>query len=276
MVAFIDAHRAVHGVESICAQLPIAPSQYYAHKAREAKPEHLPSRLQRDRTLVHEIRRIYEENFRVYGARKVWRQLGREGLRVARCTVERLMHDLGLQGVVRGRKRRTTFSDDRAERPLDRVNRQFWASQPNQLWVADFTYVATWSGFVDVASSSMCSRGASSAGAWRARCAPIWSWTRWNKRCGRVPEPAASFIIRTGVANTCRFATPSASPRLARSPRLAALATPTTTRWPRRSSASTRPRSSTSAGRGGTLTPSSTPPLEWVDWFNNRRLLEPM
>jgi len=151
MVAFIDAHRAVHGVESICAQLPIAPSQYYAHKAREAKPERLPPRLQRDRTLAHEIRRIYEENFRVYGVRKVWRQLGREGFPVARCTVERLMRDLGLQGVVRGRKRRTTFSDDRAGRPLDRVNRQFRASQPNQLWVADFTYVATWSGFVYVA-----------------------------------------------------------------------------------------------------------------------------
>ena len=137
MVAFIDAHRADHGVESICAQLPIAPSQYYAHKAREAKPEHLPPRLQRDRKLVHEIRRIYEENFRVYGARKVWRQLGREGFPVARCTVERLMRDLGLQGVMRGRKRRTTFSDDRAQRPLDRVNRQFQASRPNELWVAD-------------------------------------------------------------------------------------------------------------------------------------------
>ena len=151
MVAFIDAHRAVHGVESICAQLPIAPSQYYAHKRREANPERLPPRLQRDRDLVPEIRRVHEENFRVYGARKVWRQLGREGRVVARCTIERLMRMEGLQGVVRGRRRRTTFGDDRAERPLDRVNRQFQASRPNELWVADFTYVATWSGFVYVA-----------------------------------------------------------------------------------------------------------------------------
>ncbi len=151
MVSFIDAHRAAYGVESICAQLPIAPSQYYAHKAREAEPTRLPPRLLRDRLLAQEIRRVYEENFRVYGARKVWRQLGREGQVVARCTVERLMRALGLQGVVRGRKCRTTISDDSAEGPLDRVNRQFQASRPNQLWVADFTYVATWAGFVYVA-----------------------------------------------------------------------------------------------------------------------------
>jgi transposase InsO family protein len=151
MVRFIDAHRTAYGVESICAQLPIAPSQYYESKAREAKPERLPPRLRRDRTLAPEIRRVYEENFRVYGARKVWRQLGREGQVVARCTVERLMRDLGLRGVVRGRKCRTTIADDSAERPLDRVNRQFSASRPNQLWVADFTYVATWAGFVYVA-----------------------------------------------------------------------------------------------------------------------------
>jgi len=151
MVSFIDAHRAVYGVESICAQLPIAPSQYYEHKAREAEPARLPPRLQRDQILVPEIRRVHEENFGVYGARKVWRQLGREDFEVARCTVERLMRSLGLQGAVRGRKCRTTIADDRAERPHDRVNRQFQASRPNQLWVADFTYVATWAGFVYVA-----------------------------------------------------------------------------------------------------------------------------
>jgi transposase InsO family protein len=151
MVEFIDRHRDAYGVESICAQLPIAPSLYYEHKAREADPTRLPPRLARDRVLAQEIRRVYEDNFRVYGARKVWRQLGREGHVVARCTVERLMGALGLQGIVRGRKCRTTISDDRAERPLDRVNRQFQASRPNQLWVADFTYVATWAGFVYVA-----------------------------------------------------------------------------------------------------------------------------
>ena len=151
MVSFIDAHRAEYGVESICARMPIAPSQYYEHKAREADPGRLPPRLQRDRALTREIRRVYDENFGVYGARKVWRQLAREDIVVARCTVERLMHALGLQGVVRGRKCRTTIPDDSAARPLDRVNRQFQASRPNQLWVADFTFVATWSGFVYVA-----------------------------------------------------------------------------------------------------------------------------
>jgi transposase InsO family protein len=150
MVSFIDAHRDVYGVESICAQVPIAPSQYYEHKAREAEPARLPPRLQRDQALAPEIRRVYEENFHVYGARKVWRQLGREDFRVARCTVERLMRSLGLQGAVRGRKCRTTIADDSTQRPLDRVNRQFQASRPNQLWVADFTYVATWAGFVYV------------------------------------------------------------------------------------------------------------------------------
>jgi transposase InsO family protein len=148
MVSFIDAHRDTYGVEPICAQLPIAPSLYYEHKTRQADPQRLPPRLRRDEALVPQIRRVHEENFGVYGARKVWRQLGREDVGVARCTVERLMRSLGLQGVVRGRRCRTTIADDSAARPLDRVNRQFVATRPNQLWVADFTYVATWAGFV--------------------------------------------------------------------------------------------------------------------------------
>ena len=151
MVDFIDEHRDLYGVESICKQLPIAPSVYYEHKARAAYPERVPARLQRDRVLVSEIRRVYEHNFEVYGARKVWRQLAREDIVAARCTVERLMRSLRLQGVVRGRKCRTTISEANAERPLDLVKRQFHATRPNQLWVADFTYVATWAGFVYVA-----------------------------------------------------------------------------------------------------------------------------
>jgi putative transposase len=151
MVSFIDTHRAEYGVESICAELPIAPSQYYEHKAREADPARLPPRLQRDRLLAPEIRRVYEENFHVYGVRKVWRQLGREGVGVARCTVARLMRQMGLQGIVRGKSTRTTISDKAVPCPLDRVNRDFKAPAPNRLWVSDFTYVATWSGFVYVA-----------------------------------------------------------------------------------------------------------------------------
>ncbi len=151
MVSFIDANRNAYGVESICKQLPIAPSTYYELKAREVNPAKVPPRLLRDRVLSLEIRRVYDENFEVYGARKVWRQLNREDVAVARCTVERLMRSLSLQGIVRGSKCRTTIADEGAVRPLDHVNRQFQASRPNQLWVADFTYVATWSGFVYVA-----------------------------------------------------------------------------------------------------------------------------
>ncbi len=151
MVAFIDAHRAEYGVEPICAELPIAPSTYYELKARQADADRRPARARRDEELRLVIRRVWEENFRVYGARKVWRQLQREGFVVARCTVERLMRQLGLAGVVRGRRCRTTIPADLADRPADRVQRQFTASRPNQLWVADFTYVATWAGFVYVA-----------------------------------------------------------------------------------------------------------------------------
>ena len=151
MIAFIDAHRAVHGVEPICRVLPIAPSTYHAHAARRADPGKLPARARRDITLKTKIRRVYEENFHVYGVRKVWRQLLREGIAVARCTVARLMRTMGLQGVVRGKRVRTTISNAAAACPLDRVNRQFKAPHPNALWVSDFTYVATWVGFVYVA-----------------------------------------------------------------------------------------------------------------------------
>jgi putative transposase len=151
MIDFIDQHRAIHGVEPICRVLPIAPSSYHAHTARRADPSKLPARLKRDAALKVEIRRVYEENFQVYGARKIWRQLGREGIAVARCTVARLMRTMDLQGVVRGKKVRTTISNAAAPCPLDRVNRQFMAPRPNALWVSDFTYVATWVGFVYVA-----------------------------------------------------------------------------------------------------------------------------
>jgi putative transposase len=151
MIAFIDEHRALHGVEPICRVLPIAPSTYHAHAARRADPGKLPARARRDVTLRTEIRRVYEENFCVYGVRKVWRQLLRDGVTVARCTVARLMRVMGLQGVIRGKRVRTTISNAAAPCPLDRVNRQFKAPRPNALWVSDFTYLATWAGFVYVA-----------------------------------------------------------------------------------------------------------------------------
>jgi putative transposase len=151
MKAFIDEHREVYGVEPICRVLPIAPSTYRAHAARRRNPDLAPAREKRDRALAPEVRRVFEENFSVYGARKVWRQMKREGFEVARCTVERLMRAMGLQGAMRGKPVRTTVSDKAAPCPLDRVNRQFQAPAPNRLWVSDFTYVATWAGFVYVA-----------------------------------------------------------------------------------------------------------------------------
>jgi len=152
MVCFIDDHRAVYGVEPICRVLPIAPSVYFEAKAREADPGRLPKRLVRDRELCVEIERVWKENRSVYGARKVWLQLKREGFAVARCTVERLMARMGLRGAVRGRGfKRTTIADETAARPADLVHRNFTADRPNRLWVADLTYVATWAGFVYVA-----------------------------------------------------------------------------------------------------------------------------
>jgi putative transposase len=151
MRPFIDDHRGVYGVEPICKVLPIAPSTYYLHAARRADPAKVPARVQRDERLCADIQRVWDENRRVYGVRKVWRQLRRESIDVARCTVARLMGRLGLRGVIRGKGVKTTVSDMAAPCPLDRVNRQFRADRPNALWVADFTYVSTWQGHLYVA-----------------------------------------------------------------------------------------------------------------------------
>lgn len=152
MVAFIDDHRKAYGVEPICRVLPIAPSTYFRHKAQQADPSRRSARAIRDDVLKAIIRRIWEEHHRVYGPRKVWKQMGREGLHAARCRVRRLMRELGLAGAVRGRAWVTTTQTDPAvDRPSDLVDRHFTATRPNQLWVADFSYVATWRGFVYVA-----------------------------------------------------------------------------------------------------------------------------
>ena len=148
MVSFIDDHRDVYGVEPICRVLPIAPSTYHAHAARRLDPSTAAPRVRRDEELRRSIRRVFDENFRVYGVRKVWRQMNRQGIPVARCTVARLMKQMGLQGVVRGRAIRTTISDKATPCPRDLVDRQFRALGPNRLRVSDFTYVAIRSGFV--------------------------------------------------------------------------------------------------------------------------------
>lgn len=151
MLSFIDEHRKVHGVEPICKVLPIAPSTYWLHAARKADPAKAPARAKRDAMLEPQIERVWNENRQVYGAQKVWKQLRRERMGVARCTVERLMRKLGIAGVIRGKSVRTTHPDPARPCPLDRVNRQFKADRPDQLWVSDYTFVSTWQGFAYVA-----------------------------------------------------------------------------------------------------------------------------
>jgi putative transposase len=152
MVAFIDDHRSEYGVEPICKVLPIAPSTYRRHKAIESDPRRASARAQRDAWLRVQIQRVWEQNFQVYGAEKVWKQLDREGFEVARCTVARLMREMGLRGAVRGRRFKvTTHAAEGVERPLDLVDRDFAASRPNELWVSDLTYVRTGRSFAYVA-----------------------------------------------------------------------------------------------------------------------------
>jgi transposase InsO family protein len=152
MVQFIDAHRDDYGVEPICAEMPIAPSTYHRHVALRVNPALRSVRAQRDDQARQDIQRVWDDNLQVYGPRKVWKQLRREGHTIARCTVQRLMKAMGLAGAVRGRAWvTTTQAGGDAGRWPDLVQRQFTATRPNQLWVADFTYVATWRGFVYVA-----------------------------------------------------------------------------------------------------------------------------
>ncbi len=151
MANYIDENKDRFGIEPICNVLPIAPSTYYDHKAKQRDPTRRSDREKRDEELRPEIERVWQENFKVYGARKVWLQLNREEIDVARCTVARLMKIIGIQGVKRGRRTITTIPGDAVDRPRDAVNRDFNVSRPNALWVADLTYVATWRGFVYVA-----------------------------------------------------------------------------------------------------------------------------
>ena len=150
-ISFIDEHRSRLGVEPICRLLPIAPSTYYEVIAKRTDVDRLSARTRSDMAMKIEIRRVFNENFQVYGVRKVWRQLQREGFEIARCTVARLMRVMGLQGIIRGKPVKTTVSDKAAPCPLDRVNRHFKAPAPNMLWLSDFTYGAPrpgWSGCI--------------------------------------------------------------------------------------------------------------------------------
>jgi putative transposase len=182
MTRYIDQHRDRFGVEPICRTLPVAPSSYYA--ARRRPPS---ARAVSDAELGPKVLKVFNDNYRVYGARKLWRQLHREGVRVGRDRVARLMRTLGIAGAVRGKTRRTTFADPAAVRAPDLVQRRFVARRPNQLWVSDFTYVASWSGMVYVAVViDVFSR---LIVGWRAppACAPSWSWTPWRWLSGGGP-----------------------------------------------------------------------------------------
>jgi putative transposase len=193
-VSFIDAHKDRWGIEPICRALRVAPSTYYAAASRRPS-----ARAVRDDEVKAVIRRVWTEHRRVYGADKVWAQLNREGTVVARCTVERLMRELGLRGVVRGKTIRTTIGDEASSRPADLVARRFRADAPNRLWVADLTYVRTFAGWVYVAFVvDVFSRVVVGWQA-RARCTPPWPWTRLRWRSGRAAPSAyrGSSITRT-------------------------------------------------------------------------------
>jgi putative transposase len=244
MIAFIDDHRDTYGVEPICRVLPIAPSTYHAHAARRVDPGRLPARAKRDAALMVEIQRVYEANFRVYGVRKVWRQLAREGIVAARCTVARLMRAMSLAGIVRGKTVRTTVPNPAAACPLDKVNRNFRAPRPNALWVSDFTYVATWTGFVYVAF--VIDAYARRVVGWRvSRSARADLVLDALEQALHQRQPFASSglsVIRIEDRNTSAFATLTASVRRASSPPSAPSGTPTIMPSRRRSSACSRPR----------------------------------
>ena len=270
MTTFIDDHRETYGVEPICDELPIAPSVYYEHKRREREPERRSARSRRDSGLRVQIRRVWESNFGVYGARKVWRQLNREGAAVARCTVERLMRLEGLKGVVRGETKRTTIPDDSAARPADLVDRSFEAAGPDRLWVADLTYVPTWSGFAYAAfvidAYSRFIVGWRVSNSLRTDLAlDALEQALWARRPDTA-DPDRRLVHHSDAGtqlnppNTCPSATPTGSPKPVSHRRSVQSATHTTTPSPNLSSACTRQNSSTRKDPGRPETKSSTPP----------------
>lgn len=278
MIAFIDDHRTVHGVEPICKVLPIAPSTYRAHAARRADPGKLPARSRRDMALKTEVRRVFVENFSVYGVRKVWRQLRREGHDVARCTVARLMRGMGLEGVVRGKKPRTTISDKAAPCPLDHVNRQFHSPRPNALWVSDFTYVATWSGFVYVAF--VIDAFARRIVGWRVSRAAHAGFVlealeqalcdRRPVQGGRLVHHSDRGVQYVSIKYTERLAEAGVEPSVGSVGDSYDNALAETINGLYKAEVIHR------RGPWRSFEAVELATLEWVDWFNNRRLLEPI
>jgi putative transposase len=278
MIAFIDDHRAAYGVEPICRVLPIAPSTYHAHAARRADPSKLSARARRDAALCEAIRRVWEANFRVYGVRKVWRQLRREAVDVPRCTVARLMRQMRLVGVVRGNVAKTTVSDRAAPCPLDRVNRQFQAAKPNALWVSDFTYVATWQGFVYVAF--VIDAFARRIVGWRvsrsARADFVLDaleqalWDRRPVQQGSLVHHSDRGVQYVSIRYTERLAAAGIEPSVGSVGDSYDNALAETINGLFKAEVIHR------RGPWRTVATVELATLEWVDWFNHRRLLEPI
>ncbi len=278
MITFIDEHKESHGVEPICKVLPIAPSTYHDHAAKRQDPSLLSKRAQRDEVLKVEVKRVFSSNFSVYGVRKVWRQLEREGIPVARCTVARLMRQLGLKGVIRGKPVRTTVSDKAAPCPLDLVQRQFHAPAPNQLWLSDFTYVATWSGFVYVAF--VIDAFARRIVGWRAsRSAHAGFVLDALEQALYERRPAGDGKLVHHSDRGCQYLSIKYTERLAE----AGIETSVGTVGDSYDNALAETinglyKAEVIHRRGPwrSLESVEFATLEWVDWFNNRRLLEPI
>ena len=259
MVGFIDAHRDAHGVEPICGVLPIAPSTYYEHLAKRADPARLSDRARRDEALRPEILRVFEENWRVYGVRKIWRQLGREGFVVARCTVARLMKGMEIQGVIRGKPHRTTIPDNKAPCPLDKVNRQFRVPAPNMLWVSDFTYVATWKGFVYVAF--VIDAYARRIVGWRVSTSAHAGFVLDAlEQAVHDRRPGKGMGLVHHSDRGSQYLSIRYTERLAEAGIEPSVGSVGDTRWPRRSTVCSRQRSSTVVVRGAASKPSNTQP----------------
>ena len=278
MIAFIDAHRAVHGVEPICRVLPIAPSTYHAHAAQRADPAKAPARSRSDAEVSLAIQRVWDANFQVYGVRKVWRQLLRDGIDVARCTVARLMKQMGLKGATRGKTVRTTISDRAASCPADRVNQQFQAPRPNALWVADFTYVSTWQGFVYMAF--VIDAFARRIVGWRVSSTAHAGFVldaleqalhdrRPAKGSGLIhhPDRGSQYVA---IRYTERLTEPGVEPSVGSVGDSYDNALAETINGLYKTEVIRR------RGPWRTLEAVEFATLEWIDWFNHRRLLEPI
>ncbi len=272
MTVFIAEHKEKFGVEPMCEVLPIAPSTYYAAINRPPS-----ARALRDEALKGEITRVYEANYSVYGPRKVWRQLKREGITVARCTVERLMRSLGLKGVVRGKTWKTTFPDLAAPRPFDLVDRQFTVTAPNRLWVADLTYVRTWSGFVYAAfvidAYSRMILGWQVSGSLRTDLAldalEMALWRRGDD-VGSVVHHSDRGVQDLSIRYTERLAEAGAVTSVGSKGDAFDNALAETINGLYKAELIRK------RGPWKTLEDVEFGTLEWVDWFNNRRLLEPI